>query len=183
MSCQSRFDARYWMLGAGALGRPRGEVQALESKQSEFHLTTNPVLGSGTAHRVSFSTPSPVWDWYPCSYRWGYGDSQVSTQPTHKYLVELRFQVRAAVPHSPLADCLQLFSCSVMSDSFAMPRIVALPGSSVHGIFQARILDWVAVSFSRGSNNLGIEPRSSALAGRFFTTEPPGKPAFLCRRI
>ena len=24
MSCQSRFDARYWMLGAGALGRPRG---------------------------------------------------------------------------------------------------------------------------------------------------------------
>ena len=27
MSCQSRFDARYWMLGAGALGRPRGMVQ------------------------------------------------------------------------------------------------------------------------------------------------------------
>ena len=26
-SCQSRFDARYWMLGAGALGRPRGMVQ------------------------------------------------------------------------------------------------------------------------------------------------------------
>ena len=25
-SCQSRFDARYWMLGAGALGRPRGMV-------------------------------------------------------------------------------------------------------------------------------------------------------------
>ena len=24
MSCQSRFNARYWMLGAGALGRPRG---------------------------------------------------------------------------------------------------------------------------------------------------------------
>ena len=27
MSCQSRFDAQYWMLGAGALGRPRGMVQ------------------------------------------------------------------------------------------------------------------------------------------------------------
>ena len=26
-SCQSRFDARYWMLGAGALGRPRGMIQ------------------------------------------------------------------------------------------------------------------------------------------------------------
>ena len=40
-------------------------------------------------------------------------------------------------------------------------------GSSVHGISQVRILEWVAIFFSR---------RSSALAGRFFTTEPPGKP-------
>ena len=32
---------------------------------------------------------------------------------------------------------------------FATPWTVALPGSSVHGIFQERILDWVAISFSR----------------------------------
>ena len=51
-------------------------------------------------------------------------------------------------------------------------------GSSVHGIFQARI--WVAISFSRGSSRPGIEPTphaSSALAGGFFTTVPPGKPS------
>ena len=42
------------------------------------------------------------------------------------------------------------------------------PGSSVHGILQARVLEWVAISFSRGSP--GIEPPSPALAGRFFTT-------------
>ena len=33
------------------------------------------------------------------------------------------------------------------------------PGSSVHGISQARILKWVAISFSRGSSNPGIEPQ------------------------
>ena len=38
-----------------------------ESKQSEFHLSPNPVLGSGTAHGVSFGAPSPGWDWYPRS--------------------------------------------------------------------------------------------------------------------
>ena len=37
------------------------------------------------------------------------------------------------------------------------------PGSSVHGILQARILEWVAISFSRGSSRPGIEPRSPAL--------------------
>ena len=48
----------------------------------------------------------------------------------------------------------------------------SLPGSSVHEILQAKILEWVAISFSRGSS----WPRDPALAGRFFTTEPPGKP-------
>jgi len=43
------------------------------------------------------------------------------------------------------------------------------PGSSVHGILQARILEWVATPFSRDLPNPGIEPGSPALAGRFFT--------------
>ena len=48
------------------------------------------------------------------------------------------------------------------------------PGSSVHGIFQARILEWVAISGDLPDP--GIEPESAALAGGFFTTEPPGQP-------
>ena len=45
----------------------------------------------------------------------------------------------------------QLFGhlCSVVSDSLQPYR---LPGSSVHGIFQARILEWVAMPSSRGSS-------------------------------
>ena len=56
----------------------------------------------------------------------------------------------------------------------------SLPGSSVHEIYQARILDWVALSFSMGNLlDPGIEPESPALAGRFFATEPPEKPQII----
>ena len=53
------------------------------------------------------------------------------------------------------------------------------PGSSVHGISHARILEWVAISTPGDLPDPGIEPMSfasAALAGRFFTTEPLGKP-------
>ena len=44
------------------------------------------------------------------------------------------------------------------------------PGSSVHGILQARIPEWVTMPFSRGPSWPGIEPASlTSLAGRFFT--------------
>ena len=48
--------------------------------------------------------------------------------------------------------------------------------SSVHGIFQAGILEWVAISFSKGSSHLRIELESPVLADISFTTEPLGKP-------
>jgi len=52
----------------------------------------------------------------------------------------------------------------------------SLPGSSVHGILQARILEWDAILFSRGSSNPGIEPGSPALQADPLPSEPPGKP-------
>ena len=56
-------------------------------------------------------------------------------------------------------------------------------GSSVHGIFQTRILEWVAISYFRGPSQLWTEPTclaSPALAGEFFTTVPPGKQTGRC---
>ena len=55
------------------------------------------------------------------------------------------------------------------------PMDCSPPGSSVHGILKARILEWVAIFSSRDLPNPGIELASPALAGRFFTTQPPGK--------
>ena len=43
------------------------------------------------------------------------------------------------------------------------PRDCSLPGSSVHGILQARILEWVAIPFSRNLSDPGIKPMSPAL--------------------
>ena len=60
------------------------------------------------------------------------------------------------------------------------------PGSSVHGIFQVRILEWVAVLSSRGSSRPRDQTRifcSSCIAGRFFTTEPQGRPPFAVREV
>ena len=51
-----------------------------------------------------------------------------------------------------------------------------LPGSPVHGIPQTDILEWVAFFSSRDLPDPGIKPGAPVLAGRFFTTEPPGKP-------
>ena len=60
-------------------------------------------------------------------------------------------------------------SCSVVSDSFVTPLTVAPPGSSVHGILQARILEWVAIPSSRGSSQPRDWTLVSHIAGRFFT--------------
>ena len=45
----------------------------------------------------------------------------------------------------------------------------SLSGSSVHGIFQARVLEWIAISFSRGSSRPRNHTLVSRIAGRCFT--------------
>ena len=57
------------------------------------------------------------------------------------------------------------------------------PPGSVHGILQARILEWVAISFSRGSSQLRVQTQVSCIASRRFNwnSEPPGKPIFMSR--
>ena len=56
------------------------------------------------------------------------------------------------------------------------PTDCSLQGSSVHGILQARIPDWVASPFSRGSALPGTEPGSPTLQPDSLLSEPPGKP-------
>ena len=59
-------------------------------------------------------------------------------------------------------------SCSVVSD-YLRPHRLGPPGSSVHGILQARILEWVAIPFSKGSSRLRDQTWVSHIAHRFFT--------------
>ena len=55
----------------------------------------------------------------------------------------------------------------------------SLPGSSVHETSRARILEWAAISFPRGSSWPRDQTRDSCLLGIFFTPEPPKKPLLL----
>ena len=52
----------------------------------------------------------------------------------------------------------------------------SVPGFSVHGISQQEYWNWLLFPSPGDVPNSGIEPSSPALAGGFFTTEPPGKP-------
>ena len=91
-------------------------------------------------------------------------------------LKEMSYQAIKVYDGNLNAYCVWMFSrvwlfCNLMDYS--------LPGSSIHVIFQARILEGVIISFSKGSSWPGIEPASyvsPALAGRLITTAPPGKP-------
>ena len=56
-------------------------------------------------------------------------------------------------------------SCLTLCD----PTDCSLPGSSVHGILQVRILEWVAILFSRGSSWPRDWTQVSRIPGRFFT--------------
>ena len=71
--------------------------------------------------------------------------------------------------------CVHAQWCQTLSD----PMDCSLPGSSVHGILQARILEWVAISFSKGS----LQPKDwtwvPCIAGRFPASESLGKPPVL----
>ena len=102
MSLQSRFDAWYWMLGAGALGRPRGMVWRGKRKE-----------GSG----------------------WG----------THVDLWRIHFDI--------------------WQNQYNIVKLKK----------KKRMLEWVAISFSRVSSWPRDRTHVFCLAGVFFTTEPPGK--------
>ena len=79
-------------------------------------------------------------------------------------------------------EFFSLYILLLFSHSFCLfcnPMDCSPQGSSVYEISYVRILKWVAISFSRGSSpprdQTCISPVAPALAGRFFTTEPPGK--------
>ena len=60
--------------------------------------------------------------------------------------------------------------CAQSQLTLFSPMDCSQPGSSVHEIFQARILEWGAISFSRGFSQPRDQSRSPALVGEFFTT-------------
>ena len=68
-----------------------------------------------------------------------------------------------------LLSCMKWSEVAQSCPTLCDPMDCSLPGSSVHGILQARILKWVAISFSRGSSRPRDLTQVSHIVGRFFT--------------
>ena len=69
--------------------------------------------------------------------------------------------------------------CCLVAESFPTlcnPMDYRPPASSVHGISQARILEWVAITFSQGFSQSRYQTCVSCITGKFFATEPSEKP-------
>ena len=75
------------------------------------------------------------------------------------------FQINTVLKVKVLVTQLYLALCDHMDCS--------PPDSFVHGILQARILEWITIPFSRGSSRPRIEPRSPALQADSLPAEPP----------
>ena len=77
-------------------------------------------------------------------------------------------QLRVALTYINIA-VLVTQSCPTLRD----PMDCSLSGSSVHGILQARILEWVATPFSKGFSQPRGQTWISCIAGRSLPSEPP----------
>ena len=139
MSHQSRFNAGYWMLGAGALGWPRGMVWGGRREEGP---------GWGT-HVYLWQIHFDIWQ---NQYNIIKLNKIKLKKKRERFRAYIRVKVLVAEP------CLTLWN-----------TMDCLLGSSVHRILQAGILEWVAVSFSRGPFWSRDRTQASWIASRLFT--------------
>ena len=85
---------------------------------------------------------------------------------TYVHSMGLNYRVSSRVPmlYSEWVSEWSRSSCQTLCD----PMDCSLPGSSLHGILQPRVLEWVAISFSTGSSQPRVQTRVSCIPGRRF---------------
>ena len=89
-----------------------------------------------------------------------------------KFLSNCTKKLEVFISHKMKVRMLVAQSCLTLHESLDQGQ----PGSSVHGILQARILVWVASPSPGDLPDSGIEPKSPVLQADSLLTEPPGKP-------
>ena len=105
----------------------------------------------------------PITNYLTLSKLFVFSDTQLSN---HKngYSIKIRLGLSITLPgNSKVREVTQ--SCPTLCD----PMDCSLPCSSIHGIFQARVLEWGAISFSRGSSQSRDRTQVSHIVGRCFT--------------
>ena len=88
------------------------------------------------------------------------------------YCISLAVTVKSLAEFNLKSESEVAQLCPTLCD----PMDCSLPGSSLHGVLQARVLEWVAIFLLQGNlPDPGIEPRSPAFQADALTSEPPGK--------
>ena len=105
-----------------------------------------------------------------CSIWWNCGQVSAKKSYSGEYL-SAQISIRTEISISEM-KVLVTKSCLTLCDHVDCSP----PGSSVHGILQAKILEWVAMPSSWKSSQLRIKSRSPALQADSLPSEPPGKP-------
>ena len=94
-------------------------------------------------------------------------------QSQQSHFIQIKAQTFKGLMYSlPCPHFLLLSPCVLVAQScltLCNPTDCSPTGSSVHGILQARILEWLAIPFSRGSSQFGDQTLVPCIAGRFFT--------------
>ena len=110
-------------------------------------------------------------NWTELKKRWDYqSHDKITTKYTEKEKFASLHQSKNINESESESEVVQ--SCPTLCN----PMDCSLPGSSVSGILQARILEWVAMSSSKGSSWPRIQAYVSCITGGFFITKSPGKP-------
>ena len=105
----------------------------------------------------------------------------ISNIDTYLKIDVLRKRVTVQLTTFLALSFCSVLSCSVVSDSL-WPLDCSPPGSSVHGILQARIPKWVAIPFSRGSFHPRDQTRSPTMQADSLLSDLPGKLTTISRR-
>ena len=132
-----------------------------------------------------------LWTWWLKKGNWPISSQSLQTG-SREHLKQSTKQTKKNLPYFPLSSSrLEIHVCNCcMYVHGPLCLICCNPidcmplGSSVHLIFQARILDWVTIPYSRGSSRLRDQNLVSCVSwGRFLTAALPGMPNLYRARL
>ena len=161
-------------------------IQTCQTKQGgKWHLK---IPNKGSPHKLERNLPSRGWGRVPLivfPFRYL---SEWANPLLYQIFAQILPLSQWVLPWQPNLNCellpdLHCYAvlCSVAGSPLTLwdPSGCSPPGSSVHGIFHARTLEWDATPFCRGSPQFKDWSHISCVsyvAGILFTNEPPGKP-------
>ena len=135
------------------LGRPEGTWRSGVHEEGKREWASQPGRApAGDAQGAWMPLPGPI-------------PAQVSSQDSKSLLFFISggTEISVSVSHSVVTNSLQHYGLQ--------PTRLLSPWN-----LQTRMLEWVTITFSRGSSQPRDQTWGSCIAGRFFTTEPPRKP-------